>query len=90
MDASQYKDYILTLLFMKYVFDTYADDPFALIDIPDGGGFADMAKLKSSKEIGDKFNKIIGKFAEANELKEVLSYLAPVQRVVSPQATDNS
>ena len=62
----------------------------ALIDIPDGGGFADMAKLKSSKEIGDKINKIIGKFAEANELKEVLSYLALFQDVVTPQATDNS
>ena len=49
-----------------------------------------MAKLKGDKEIGDKFNKIIRKFAEANELKEVLSYLAPVQRVVLPQATDNS
>ena len=90
MDASQYKDYILTLLFMKYVFDTYADDPFALIDIPDEGGFADMAKLKGDKEIGDKINKIIGKFAEANELKEVLSYLALFQDVVTPQATDNS
>ena len=49
-----------------------------------------MAKLKGDKEIGDKFNKIIGKFAEANELKEVLSYLALFQDVVSPLATDNS
>ena len=49
-----------------------------------------MAKLKGDREIGDKFNKIIGKFAEASEVKGVLSYLAPVQRVVSPQATDNS
>ena len=66
MDASQYKDYILTLLFMKYVFDTYADDPFALIDIPDDGGFADMVKLKGNKAIGDKFNETIGKFAGAS------------------------
>ena len=27
MDASQYKDYILTLLFMKYVSDKAANDP---------------------------------------------------------------
>ena len=28
MDASQYKDYILTLLFMKYVRDKYVGDPY--------------------------------------------------------------
>jgi hypothetical protein len=27
MDASQYKDYVLTLLFMKYVSDKYAGQP---------------------------------------------------------------
>ena len=72
MDSSQYKDYILTLLFMKYVSDKYGDDSFALVDIPDGGGFDDMAKLRGDKEIGDKINKIIGKFAESNELKGVV------------------
>ena len=72
MDASQYKDYILTLLFMKYVSDKYADDRFPLVYIPDGGGFDDMVKLQGDKEIGDKINKIIGKFAEANELKGVV------------------
>ena len=69
MDASQYKDYVLTLLFMKYVSDRYAGQPDALIEVPEGGGFADMAKLKGDKEIGDKINKIIGRLAEANELK---------------------
>ena len=49
-----------------------------------------MVKLNGDIEIDDKFNKIIGKFAEANELKEVLSYLALFQDVVTPQATDNS
>ena len=72
MDSSQYKDYILTLLFMKYVSDKYTDNPFALVDIPDGGGFDDMVKLRGDKEIGDKINKIIGKFAESNELKGVV------------------
>ena len=73
MDATQYKDYILTLLFMKYVSDKYADKPFPLIDIPHGGGFADMAELKGDKEIGDKINKIIGRFAEKNsDLKGVI------------------
>ena len=72
MDASQYKDYILTLLFMKYISDKYAGDPDALIDVPEGGGFSDMVALKGNVEIGDKINKIISKFAEANDLKGVV------------------
>ena len=72
MDASQYKDYVLTLLFMKYVSDRCAGDPDALIDVPPGGGFADMAALKGDKEIGDRINKIIGRLAEANDLKGVI------------------
>ena len=72
MDASQYKDYVLTLLFMKYVSDKHAGDSNALIEVPDGGGFNDMAKLKGDKEIGDRINKIISKLAEANELKGVI------------------
>ena len=72
MDASQYKDYVLTLLFMKYVSDRYAGRPDAIIVVPDGGGFADMVKLKGDKEIGDRINKIIGNLAEANDLKGVI------------------
>src|SRR3970040_1914886 len=72
MDASQYKDYVLTLLFMKYVSDKYAGKADALIDVPRGGSFADMVKLKGNKEIGEKINKIIGRLAEANDLKGVI------------------
>ncbi|HPM99444.1 MAG TPA: N-6 DNA methylase [bacterium] len=72
MDASQYKDYVLTLLFMKYVSDKYAGKSDALIDVPTGGGFADMVKLKGDKEIGDKINKIIAKLAKANGLERVI------------------
>jgi type I restriction enzyme M protein len=72
MDASQYKDYVLTLLFMKYVSDKYASDPDALIVVPEGGSFADMVKLKGDPEIGDRINKIIARLAEANDLKDVL------------------
>lgn len=69
MDASQYKDYVLTLLFMKYVSDKYAGDPYGTIVVPDGGSFQDMVALKGDKEIGDKINKIVGKLAEENDLK---------------------
>ncbi len=46
MDASQYKDYVLTLLFMKYVSDKYAGDPYAMLEVPEGGSFDDMVALK--------------------------------------------
>lgn len=72
MDASQYKDYILTLLFVKYVTDKYEGNPTATVVIPQGGSFKDMAAAKGDKEIGDKINKIIAKLAEANELKGVI------------------
>jgi type I restriction enzyme M protein len=72
MDASQYKDYVLVLLFVKYVSDKYAGQRDALLDVPKGGRFADMAALKGDKEIGDKMNKIISRLAEANDLKGVI------------------
>ena len=67
MDASQYKDYVLVLLFVKYVSDKYAGDANALIDVPAGGSFADMVALKNDKEIGDKINKLVARLADANE-----------------------
>ena len=72
MDASQYKDYILTLLFMKYVSDKAASDRQFVVVVPEGGSFADMVALKGNKEIGEKIDKIIGKLAEANDLKGVI------------------
>src|SRR3954464_13911299 len=72
MDASQYKDYVLVLLFMKYVSDKAASQKGYLLDVPKGGSFADMVILKGDKEIGDKINKIIAKLAEANDLKGVI------------------
>ena len=59
MDASQYKDYVLVLLFVKYVSDKAASQRGYLLDVPGGGRFADMVALKGDKEIGDKMNKII-------------------------------
>lgn len=69
MDASQYKDYVLTLLFMKYV----SDKGGALVEIPEGAGFKDMAALKGQPDIGDRINKIIGKLAEANNLTGIIT-----------------
>ncbi|MGE4553506.1 MAG: type I restriction-modification system subunit M N-terminal domain-containing protein, partial [Desulfovibrionaceae bacterium] len=66
MDASQYKDYVLVLMFVKYVSDKYAHERGAVITIPPGGGFADMVAAKGDVEIGDRINKIINKLADAN------------------------
>jgi len=72
MDASQYKDYVLTLLFMKYVSDKYAGDEDSIIVVPEGATFDDLVALKGDKEIGDKINKVISNLAEENDLKGVI------------------
>lgn len=68
MDASQYKNYVLVLLFMKYVSDR--KDP--LMDFPPESSFYDMLKYRGNAEIGDKINKIIGAFAKANGLTGII------------------
>ncbi len=59
MDASQYKDYVLVLLFIKYVSDKYAGKPYQPLTIPRGASFADMVALKGKSDIGDQINKKI-------------------------------
>lgn len=78
MDASQYKDYILFLLFVKYVSDKYAGQPFAPITIPTGASFADMVALKGKPDIGDQINKkIIGPLGLANKLSDLPDFDDP-------------
>jgi len=72
MDASQYKDYVLVMLFVKYVSDKYTGVPFAPITVPKGASFKDMITLKGKPTIGDDINKkIIGPIADANKLSGV-------------------
>jgi type I restriction enzyme M protein len=71
MDASQYKDYVLVLLFVKYVSDRAGHDD-SLLDVPKGGAFKDLVALKGKPNIGDGINKVIGKLAEANDLRGVI------------------
>jgi type I restriction enzyme M protein len=72
MDASQYKDYVLVLLFIKYVSDKYDGIPYAPITIPKGSSFNDMVALKGSASIGDDINKkIVGPLANANKLSDM-------------------
>lgn len=86
MDASQYKDYILTLLFMKYVTDKYKGQKYGDLYVfdkdndpdPDqekrtGCSFDDLIALKNKKNIGEGIDKIIARLAEVNEnLKGVI------------------
>ena len=72
MDASQYKDYVLVLLFVKYVSDKYAGVRYSPITIPDGAGFRDMVALKGKTDIGDQINKkILGPLASAKKLSDM-------------------
>src|ERR1700759_5641559 len=69
MDASQYKDYVLFMLFIKYVSDKYAEyDGFEPpIVIPQGASFKDMVALTGDAEIGDKINtQVIQPLIDAN------------------------
>lgn len=73
MDSSQYKDYVLVILFIKYVSDKAKADPRSLIYVPEGSSFDDMILLKGKADIGDKINKqIVGRIAEENDLKGII------------------
>jgi type I restriction enzyme M protein len=78
MDASQYKDYVLVLLFIKYISDKYAGQPYAPITIPAGASFKDMVALKGKPDIGDQINKkIIAPLASANKLSDFPDFNDP-------------
>ena len=80
MDASQYKDYVLVLLFVKYISDKYAGQPYAPITIPTGASFAEMVALKGTTDIGDQINKkILGPLAEANKLSDMPDFNDPAK-----------
>ncbi len=69
MDASQYKDYVLFMLFIKYITDKYGNSTeFAPpITIPTGSSFTDMLELRGKSDIGDKINtQVIAPLVQAN------------------------
>ncbi|RVY12547.1 type I restriction-modification system subunit M [Helicobacter pylori] len=72
MDASEYKNYVLNLLFLKYISDKARNNNFSEIEVPQGCFYEDILALEGDKEIGDKLNKIIAKIAKRNELKGVI------------------
>ena len=69
MDASQYKDYVLFMLFIKYITDKYGDstDFAPPVTIPKGAGFMEMLELRGKSDIGDKINtQVIAPLVQAN------------------------
>ena len=69
MDASQYKDYVLFMLVIKYITDKYGNssDFAPPVTIPKGASFKDMIALKGKSDIGDKINtQIIQPLIDAN------------------------
>jgi type I restriction enzyme M protein len=73
MDASQYKDYVLTLLFVKYVSDKAKADPYADVEVPEGGSFDDLVALKGKADIGEQVNVAIRKLADRNDLQGIIN-----------------
>lgn len=78
MEPGQYKDYVLVLLFIKYISDKYAGVRYAPITIPEGASFADLVALKGKDDIGDQINKkIIEPLARANDLTDLPDFNDP-------------
>jgi type I restriction enzyme M protein len=72
MDAGHYKDYVLVLLFIKYISDKYAGQPYAPVTVPKGSSFADMVALKGKPDIGDQIKKkIVAPLATADKLSDM-------------------
>lgn len=71
MDASQYKDYVLVILFVKYISDKSRSDARFDIEIPEGCHFEDFVALKGKDNIGEEMNKKMAALAEANQLDGV-------------------
>lgn len=72
MDASQYKDYVLVVLFLKYISDKAKVEKDYLLEIPEGCTWDDILALRGKKDIGEKLNEIIHCIAENNELGGVI------------------
>ena len=89
MDASQYKDYVLTLLFIKYVTDRFKGDPDAQIEIPEkGGSFDDLVEAKGRSDIGDRINKVIRKLADEN-IKNSFVVILKLERAIDNKKVES-
>lgn len=72
VEPSRYKDYVLVLLFFKYVSDRYKGKRFAEFEVNEGRSFDDLIKAAGKSDVGEKVDIIIQKFLEDNKLKGLL------------------
>lgn len=61
MDASQYKDYVLMMLFVKYLSDK-GNDADSLFTIPPDCNFSDFVALKGHEGIGGSHQHETGSY----------------------------
>ena len=69
VEPARYKDYVLVLLFFKYVSDRYKGQPFAEFTVSKGASFDDLILAKGKPDVGERVDKIIQKFLEDNRLQ---------------------
>ena len=69
VEPARYKDYVLVLLFFKYVSDRYKGQPFSEFTVTPGASFDDLIAAKGKSDVGERVDKIIQKFLEDNKLQ---------------------
>ena len=72
MDPSQYKDYVLTLVFIKYITDKFLGEKYAPITIPEGCSFEDFKALRNTANIGEEIDKALAKLANHPDNQKML------------------
>lgn len=71
--AESFKNYVLIILFLKYISDKVKSGDNTVLEIPEGCYFEDIVDLKGKKTIGDSLNKIIEKISAANGLQDIIN-----------------
>lgn len=69
VEPARYKDYVLVLLFFKYVSDRYKGQPIAQFTVKPGASFDDLIQAKGKPDVGERVNKVLQKFLEENKLQ---------------------
>lgn len=69
VEPARYKDYVLILLFHKYVSDRYKGDPFSFYNITDETSFDALQEAKGKSDIGERVDGVLRKFMEDNQLQ---------------------
>lgn len=72
VEPARYKDYVLILLFFKYVSDRYKGEIFGEFQVEEGASFDDLIAIKNTPNVGEMTDIILSKFLAANGLQGYL------------------